>query len=228
MRAVRSDSKIRCTSCGKVSCPRARNYRNVEIVGVCSIAAFALFSVVPRRALDRFLPHFLASKNPDPCASIDLVDGSNDTAILKDAIGATHFLAILTRQIPGIESPEVLAPHAPDWFARAWNARRFIYERLGKTLPSDAVGLAINSQISRSQDQLHIHIDCVKTDVASALVGARAGIGVDWSGSALVPLGKTFVARRLDQPELDSINPFRPVASGPRRLRDGKWPMPRL
>jgi len=210
-----------------------RNHRNVWIVGVCSIAAFGLFSVVPTWALDRLalwdvvnqkcLPHFLASSNPAPCASIDLVDGSNGTAILKDAIGATHFLAIPTRQVPGIESPEVLDLDAPDWFARAWNARRFIFERLGKTLPREAVGLAVNSQISRSQDQLHIHIDCVKTDVASALVGARAGIGVDWSGSPLVLLGKAFVARRLDQPELGGINPFRLVASGPAAL--ARWEM---
>ena len=209
-----------------------RSFRNFGMVQALTIAAYALFLLTPTWALDRLalwklvndrcFPRFLASKDPSPCESVDLRDASEGTAILKDAIGATHFLAIPTRQVQGIESPEVLNPSAPNWFARAWNARRFVFARLGKTLPREAVGLAINSQISRSQDQLHIHIDCVKIDVANALVGAR-GIGPDWSDAPLVILGKTFAARRLDQPELDGINPFRLVASGPAAL--ARWDM---
>jgi CDP-diacylglycerol pyrophosphatase len=208
-------------------------HRNVGIAQACGIAAYALFALLPTWALDRSalwnlvndkcVPHFRAFKDPAPCASIDLIDASNGTAIVKDAIGATHFLAIPTRQVEGIESPEVLDLDAPNWFARAWNARHFIYERLGKTLPREVVGLAINSQISRSQDQLHIHIDCVKPDVASALAAALTEVGSDWSDPPLVLLGKTFAARRLEQPELDGINPFRLVASGPVAL--GRWQM---
>jgi CDP-diacylglycerol pyrophosphatase len=207
--------------------------QNSPIVQALSIATCALFLLTPTWALDRLalwnlvnnkcFPHFLASEDPAPCEFIDLRDAAKGTAILKDAIGATHFLAIPTRQVQGIESPEVLDPNAPDWFARAWNARRFVFARLGKTLPREAVGLAINSQLSRSQDQLHIHIDCIKVDVANVLLGARAGIGIDWSGSPLVLLGKTFAARRLDQPELDGINPFHLVASGPAALE--RWDM---
>jgi CDP-diacylglycerol pyrophosphatase len=210
-----------------------RRFQNSGIVQGLCIAACALFSLTPIWALDRLalwelvsnrcFPHFLASKDPAPCESIDLLDASKGTAILKDAIGATHFLAIPTRQIKGIESPEVLDPNAPNWFARAWNARRFVFARLGKTLPREAIGLAINSQLSRSQDQLHIHIDCVKIDVANALIGGLAGIRLDWSDPPLVLLGRTFAARRLDQPELDGINPFRLVASGPAAL--AQWDM---
>jgi len=219
----------------KVTIPEERRmFRGFHrIAQALSIAACALFPLPPARALDRLalwnlvndkcFPHFLASRDPAPCESIDLLDASKGTAILKDAIGATHFLAIPTRQVQGIESPEVMDPNAPNWFARAWNARRFVFTRLGKTLPRAAVGLAINSQLSRSQDQLHIHIDCVKIDVANALVGARTNIGLDWSESPLVLLGKTFAARRLDQPELDGINPFRLVASGPAAL--ARWDM---
>jgi CDP-diacylglycerol pyrophosphatase len=198
-----------------------------------SIATCALLSLTPVCALDRLalwnlvsnkcFPHFLASQDPAPCESIDLLDAAKGTAILKDAIGATHFLAIPTRQVQGIESPEVLDLNAPNWFARAWNARRFVFARLGKTLPREAVGLAINSQLSRSQDQLHIHIDCIKVDVAKELVGARTGIGLNWSDSSLTLLGKTFAARQLNQPELDGLNPFHLVASGPATL--SRWDM---
>jgi CDP-diacylglycerol pyrophosphatase len=208
-------------------------FQKSRIVQAASIAACALLSLTPTWALDRLAlwnlvnnkcyPHFLASQDPAPCESIDLLDAAKGTAILKDAIGATHFLAIPTRRVQGIESPEVLDPNAPNWFARAWNARRFVFARLGKTLPREAVGLAINSQLSRSQDQLHIHIDCIKVDVANKLAGARAGIGVDWSDSPLTLLGRTFAARRLDQLELDGINPFRLVASGPAAL--SRWDM---
>ena len=40
-------------------------------------------------------------------------------------------------------------------------------------------GLAINSAYGRSQDQLHIHIDCLRPDVRTALRATR--LGDDWS-----------------------------------------------
>jgi CDP-diacylglycerol pyrophosphatase len=94
--------------------------------------------------------------DPAPCALVDLESGY---AVLKDLVGNTQFLLIPTVRIGGIESPQILAPHAPNYFADAWRARSFVEQRAGRALPRDWLSLAINSAAARSQNQLHIHID---------------------------------------------------------------------
>ena len=107
--------------------------------------------------------------HPAPCAVVDLAVGF---AILKDIVGETQYLLIPTTRITGIESPAVLAPAAPNYFAEAWNETPLVNARLGKTLPRQDLSLAINAITGRTQDQLHIHIDCIRADVRDALDGA--------------------------------------------------------
>ena len=107
------------------------------------------------------LPSESASSNPAPCR---LVDVTGHYAVLKDLLGATQYLVIPTDTITGIESPALLAPDAPNYWEDAWQARRFMEEGAGRPVPRDVVGLAINSQRGRSQNQLHIHIDCARAD----------------------------------------------------------------
>ena len=108
--------------------------------------------------------------DPAPCALVDLDGGEpRGYAVLKDLVGATQFLLIPTARVPGIESPQILAADAPNYFADAWRARSFVEQRAGRELPRDWLSLAINSADARSQDQLHIHVDCVRADVRQAL-----------------------------------------------------------
>ena len=94
--------------------------------------------------------------------STPAASASEDVAILKDLIGVAQMLAIPTRKITGIEDPQMLAPDAPPVFADGWKAKTLVEARLGgRTLPREAVALAINSQYARSQEQLHVHVDCV-------------------------------------------------------------------
>ena len=86
---------------------------------------------------------------------------SKGVAILKDLVGIAQMLAIPTRRITGIEDPQMLAPDAPPVFAVAWGAKTLVEARLDRALPREAVGLAINSKWARSQDQLHVHVDCM-------------------------------------------------------------------
>ena len=90
-------------------------------------------------------------------------------AILKDLVGVSQMLAIPTRRITGIEDPQMLEPDAPPVFADAWGAKDLVEARLGRALPREAIGLAINSQWARSQDQFHVHVDCVAIPVIKAL-----------------------------------------------------------
>src|SRR6202034_1461554 len=101
--------------------------------------------------------------DPKPCAAVDLSHGiARGFAILKDIRGQSQYLLIATQRIDGIESRALLSPHAPNFFADAWTARSFTEKALGRTMPWDALSLAINSQLGRSQNQLHIHIDCIR------------------------------------------------------------------
>src|ERR1051325_9340828 len=153
--------------------------RAASIACIAAAAAVALGLLLPSVAARAFdpnalwkivsgqcVPNQLAHGDPKPCVEVDLKDGAeHGYAVLKDLHGATQYLLIPTQRIVGIESPELLAPNAANYFADAWNARGFVEKALGHALPIDALGLAVNSKLARTQNQLHVHIDCVRPDV---------------------------------------------------------------
>src|SRR6185437_5384470 len=99
---------------------------------------------------------------PKPCTLVNLrPDRAHGFAVLKDIRGATQYLLLPTRKITGIEDPLILQPDATNYFAEAWKARRFVERAAHRRLPRTFIALAVNSQPSRGQNQLHIHIDCV-------------------------------------------------------------------
>jgi CDP-diacylglycerol pyrophosphatase len=154
-------------------------------------------------------------QDPKPCTEVDLQeDTAHGFAILKDIRGETQFLLIPTARIPGIESPAVLAPDAPNYFASAWEARSYVNAALHRTLPPDDVSLAVNSASSRSQDQLHIHIDCVRTDVYEELHSGHESIGDDWAPLQHPPFAHRYWARWVAGEHLGDNNPFLLLANG--------------
>jgi len=157
------------------------------------------------------VPAELGGSGPAPCSLVDLKDGY---AVLKDIRGATQFLLIPTAKVTGIEDPQIRAPGAPNYWAAAWQARTFMAERAGRPVPRDDVGLAINSIHGRSQNQLHIHIDCLNAKVKQALAQAAGRIGGAWSPMAQPLSGHIYLAMRVEAPDLANIDPFRLVAGG--------------
>jgi len=103
-----------------------------------------------------------------PCEKVNLKRGY---ALVKDLQSKTQFLLVPLERIVGIESPEILEPNSINYWRPAWKARKYISDRAGKELPDDDIGLAVNSSYSRTQNQLHIHIDCLKPEVIKALKG---------------------------------------------------------
>jgi CDP-diacylglycerol pyrophosphatase len=158
---------------------------------------------------DRCVPDLQQHGDPAPCAVVDV-----DSAVLKDLVGARQFLLIPTARVTGIESPELLAPDAPNYFAAAWRARSFVDVRAGFTLPRDWASLAINSEDARTQDQLHIHVDCVRLDVAEALALHAADIGPVWEPFPVPLVGHRYSAVTVDGEDLDAVNPFTLLADG--------------
>jgi CDP-diacylglycerol pyrophosphatase len=128
--------------------------------------------------------------------------------VLKDRVGNSQFLLIPTARIGGIEDPAILAPGATNYWAAAWNARHFADERLHTTLPRDDVSLAINSAVGRTQDELHIHIDCVAPAVRDALDANVQKIGDHWAPFPVPLAGHDYQAIRINRESLDGVNPF--------------------
>jgi CDP-diacylglycerol pyrophosphatase len=153
--------------------------------------------------------------DPAPCADVDLSAGpERGTAVLKDLVGATQYLLIPTGRVTGIESPELLAPDAPNYFAAAWRAKSFVDDRAGWTLPRDWVSLAINSEDARTQDQLHIHVDCVRRDVYEALTIHRGAVGPRWAPFPVPLAGHRYSAIAVEGEDLDGVDPFHLLADG--------------
>ena len=156
-------------------------------------------------------PSEAAKGDPSPCLAVDLAGGY---AVLKDRSGATQVLVIPTQRVTGIEDPAVLAPAAPNYWQDAWAARRFVQALAGQIIPRDELSLAVNSIYGRSQNQLHIHVDCIRPDVRATLKASLPHIGQAWAPIDLGVSGRQYEAMRLAGEDLDARNPFKLLAAG--------------
>ncbi len=103
-------------------------------------------------------------------------------AILKDIFGKTQFLLIPTRRLAGIESPRGWNIGAAKLLARGVvRPATWFPSAPNKELPRDAIGMAINAANARTQDQLHIHVDCIRPDVREALWNQSSKITAQWA-----------------------------------------------
>jgi CDP-diacylglycerol pyrophosphatase len=152
--------------------------------------------------------------DPAPCSRVDLARGEDaGYAVLKDIVGDRQYLLIPTARIAGMESPEVLAPGATNYFAAAWQARSFVEQKAGGTIARDWMSLAINSAVARTQNQLHIHIDCLRADIHDTLRSAAGTIGPTWAPLPVPLSGHSYWAMSVSGADLDA-NPFSLLADG--------------
>ncbi len=159
------------------------------------------------------LRHQLDSGNPAPCARIDIRPGAG-FAVLKDIVGASQFLVIPTKRITGVESPELLSDLSPNYWNYAWTVKTAVEERLHKKLARDQVALAVNSAYGRTQNQLHIHIDCIRVDVHQSLRRHYAEIGDQWAPLGISLSGHSYWAMRILGPDPGDNDPFKLLAKG--------------
>lgn len=144
-----------------------------------------------------------------PCAK---VDAANHYALLKDRNGVAQHLLIPTDKVTGIESPALVDPATPNYFAAAWNEHSAVDALLPQPLPRDGISLAVNAQNARSQNQLHIHIDCLSPEARDAFKAAAPSVGRQWQPLAQPIAGHSFQAIRVDGDTLDGFNPFLALA----------------
>jgi CDP-diacylglycerol pyrophosphatase len=168
------------------------------------------------------VPHETKERDPSPCSVVDLAKGvDKGFVVLKDRDGIAQFLLIPTARISGIDDPAILAQDATNYWDAAWQARYFVEERVHTSLPRDAFALAINSSVGRTQDQLHIHIDCIKPDVRATLASNLSRISRIWEPFPVPLAGHSYRAIRIDHETLDGVDPFRVLVDGdPRAVND--------
>jgi CDP-diacylglycerol pyrophosphatase len=164
---------------------------------------------------DRCVPNELQHGRPAPCTAVDLRDGvARGYVLLKDLRGKTQYLLIPTARVTGIEDPQLLLPSAPNYFADAWRERSYTERAAGRALPRDALSLAVNSRYARSQNQLHIHIDCIRPEVRALLRRQMAAIGGRWARLPRRLAGRRYWAMRIVGAELGDADPFKLLAAG--------------
>jgi CDP-diacylglycerol pyrophosphatase len=157
------------------------------------------------------LANWTERHDPSPCERIELGDPprvESGYALLHDRKGGAHFLLIPTRTVSGIESADLGLPETPNYLASAWRSRDRLDALVGHAIARDAVGLAVNPRHARSQNQLHVHIECLRRDVRDALAKAEIGNpGDGWWPMRIGPF--TLEAHNIMGVNLDDQNPFR-------------------
>lgn len=152
---------------------------------------------------------------PSPCAEVVApLESARGYAVLKDRDGRYQYLVLPLARIPGIESPALLAPDAPNYFADAWNARLYVEAALHRLLPREELGMVVNSTAGRSQDQLHIHVDCIRPDVRDALRQLLPTMTGHWRPLDLpLPPHRHRYQALWVAGETLSVNPFKMLAA---------------
>jgi CDP-diacylglycerol pyrophosphatase len=197
---------------------RKRGRAALSVAGLAAALFATSGSCADRDALreivqDQCLPHWRGQHSAAPCMEVHLdAAAGSGYAVLADRKGGAHFLLIPTRTISGIESPALEAPGAPSYFLAAWRAHERLDGIIGRPVPPRFVGLAVNPLHARGQDQLHIHIECLRPDVYETLARQGARISASWSP---VTLGGASYWLRSISANLDADDPFRLLASHP-------------
>ncbi len=116
-----------------------------------------------------------------PCLRVNLErHGSPGTAVLRLPWRETHTLVVPTTRLVGIEAAALQQPEAAAYWQSALAVRSLVVEATKGRVHIEDVGLAINSRNGRTQDQLHIHVDCARPEVLTALRQHDAEFGSTW------------------------------------------------
>jgi CDP-diacylglycerol pyrophosphatase len=170
-----------------------------------------------RKVQNECVPNQQINRNPAPCKEVNLAEGVERGFVVfkdEDARKPHSYMLIPTRRITGIEDRELFEPKAQNYFEAAWGVRSFVEESVGARLTRDTLGLAVNSLYDRSQNQLHIHIDCVRPEIRSILREKEETLTAVWSNLYLPPPDHPYEVMKIEREELDGANPFKLLAEG--------------
>ncbi len=163
----------------------------------------ALWQIVSQSCV----PSDAAGKGPGKCAKVS-PDGY---ALLKDIRGKGQYLLMPTARVAGMESPALAQPGSPDYFRYAWENRDYVSRALNTHVPDALMSLAINSAKGRSQNQLHIHIDCISQSMRNALSAYDDAAPGTWVDARLND--HLYRLTRVASPTAAHVHPYERVLS---------------
>lgn len=143
---------------------------------------------------DVCLPVHQAISLPFPCLKVDAQQGF---VVIRAPQDKTQILIVPTIRLAGIESPEILQDGMPNLWEFAWNERNLVATKAQRPLDWGDIGLAINSQGNRTQDQLHIHVDCVDARLKRVLASQAEHISEKWSALNLEPWAGRYLIKSI-------------------------------
>lgn len=147
------------------------------------------------------------------CAEVSIAKGiESGFVVFKDRNGPLQYLLMPTKQVTGIEDPFLLTANSPSYWAEAWQARRWMEISNGAPVPRDAVSITVNSAWARSQNQLHLHVSCVRADLRSFLRSVPASNSDSWTPIPGGWMGRPYEVRKLVAETLDGQDLFKDVA----------------
>ena len=161
----------------------------------------ALWQIVSQQCV----PDQQQQHNPAPCLAVDLDRGFT---LLKDRNGPLQDLLIPTDKVTGIEDPALGRQWLPHYLALAWKYRSVLSAGLPSAVPDRFVSVAINSRYGRSQNQLHVHIACLRPEVFAALNQPGTHVDEHWAVLPAHLNGHTYSARTLSTQDADTLDPL--------------------
>lgn len=159
---------------------------------------------------------------PFPCLHVDLGSArSPGFAVLKAPLLKTEVVVMPTTKIVGLEDMSLRSAAGASYWRAAMVARHYVTDALHDRLALRDVGMAVNSHGGRSQDQLHIHLDCVRASVRNALTAQAGGFTSRWKPLPIPLERQRYYGKLIPAKALDTVNPFAELADlpGPRDLR---------
>jgi len=190
---------------------------NLFVLALATFAGTATLAddPLPRNQLrhivqEQCLPAWSTDHSPGPCERLtppDRMDVDDGYAVLHDRKGGIHFLLIPTARITGIEDPALLSGHLPNYFDAAWRNRDILDRQAGASLRRDQIGFAVNHVSARSQDQLHIHMSCIRPDLTARLTADADTFDDHWQPWSFED--RSYAVRRVNGESLGTADPFR-------------------
>lgn len=137
--------------------------------------------------------------HPFPCLEVST---AGDYAVLHAPFDGSQILVVPLTHHTGIEDPAMRRPETRELWSVAWAKRHLVDGLAGRRLRDDEIGLAVNSESSRTQWHYHIHVDCLAPQVRRMIAARWSEIGADWTKEDPAPWAATYLMRRIDMASL--------------------------
>jgi CDP-diacylglycerol pyrophosphatase len=186
--------------------------------GVAAMTAFAtsatgLHRLALRQVVRACVADFKLTGAPFPCLEVDLSSGEERGDVVLRSPLVDELIVAPTRGIIGIEDPFLQLAGAPNFLNAAWRARSFLNSADGGAPEREEIALVANSAVVRSQDQLHIHVGCLRSNARRMLAATAPNVPIGkWVRIGAVVPHTMFWAMRITGKDLSEIEPFRLAA----------------